>query len=425
MRLSIAIAATLFSSAPAVAADATTFRGTLGKIPVILEMADAADSGTFVARYAYMSKGVDIPLHGRIDLDDGLTMEEEAPCTDKTCKNAAGELLEEPPIAADWTLESGSDGKQLRGTWKDRKSGKSLPISLERAGSRSLGERSGESIEDLDPISNTFSSMDEAITPNDLPYDFLKLDYPVRQGEQTEIEGATIRVDSDPRTDTAYPTIARLPGADTAAINTYLKQRWLQFQLPAYSCKSKIYLGMGWFGGLSEGGPGYEDGGAAVTIEYLTPRLLGLVENGSYFCGGAHPSHFETRHFADIRTGKQIYAERLLKDFVPKDVNGKEIDPAALSTVDYFEYRPTDALIKFVSDRRKKSDSSAEDNCADEMDGLIMTNLGVYFTMDELVFNLKDLPYAIFACTGDVLRIPLKDARPLLNEQGARLLLGG
>ena len=94
MRLSIAIAATLFSSAPAVAADATTFKGTIGKIPVILEMADAADSGTFVARYAYMSKDVDIPLHGRIDLNDGLTMEEEAPCTDKTCKNAAGELLD-------------------------------------------------------------------------------------------------------------------------------------------------------------------------------------------------------------------------------------------------------------------------------------------------------------------------------------------
>lgn len=425
MRLRIALAELFLSATSAFAVDAVTYKGTIGKIPVIVEMAEGTESGTFAARYAYVSKGVDIPLHGTIDLDDGLTMEEEAPCTDKTCKNAGGDILEKPPIAADWTLESSSDGKQLKGAWKDRKSGKSLPISLERAGSRSLGERNGESVEDLDPASNTFSSMDEAITPKDLPYDFLKLEYPVKRGKQTEFEGATIRVDSDPRTDTAYPTIVKLPRADTAAINAYLRQRWLQFQFPAYSCKSKIYLGMGWFGGSSDGGTGYEDGGSAVTIEYLTPRLLGLVENGSYYCGGAHPSHFETRHFADVGTGKQIQAEQLLKGFVPKDSSGKEIDPAALATADYFEYRPTDELIKFVSDRRRKSDTLPEDNCADEMDGLIMTNLGVYFTKDELVFNLKDLPHVIFACTGDVVRIPLRGARPLLNEDGVRLLLGG
>ncbi len=58
------------------------------------------------------------------------------------------------------------------------------------------------------------------------------------------------------------------------------------------------------------------------------------------------------------------------------------------------------------------------------MGALVMTNLGVYFTRDELVFNLTGMS-AVIACGDDLVRVPWKDARPLLNDEGVRLLLGG
>lgn len=423
MRLRITLAFSISAAMPALAAEAVTYKGTIGTIPVILEMADADADGAFAGRYAYASKGVDIPLHGMTNSDGALDIEEEAPCEEKTCRNAEGDLLEEPPVGADWTLTGDEAGKTLRGTWKDRKSGKSLPVALTWTGSRILPDGAQSmGIDGLDPMSASRSRIDMKVAPKDLPYDFLKLDHPVKQGPETSFEGATIRTDTDPRTDTGYPTIVKLPGADTTAINLYLKQQWLQFQMPAYWCKSRLYLANGWSGMESDGTNGYEDGGSTVTIEHLTPRLLGLVENGSYYCSGAYPDHFENRHYADVRTGGAIEAERLLKGWVPKNFEGKEIDPATVADPEDQPYGPNAELVKFVNDHRDKSDTSVENDCG--MSDLVASNLGVHFTKDELVFNLKNLPHVIFACTGDLVRVPLKDARPLLNEEGVRLLLG-
>lgn len=423
MRLRTALAVSLLATTPALAVEATTYKGTIGKIPIMLEMAEETESGNFVARYAYMSKGVDIPLHGKTDVDDGLAIEEEAPCTQKTCKNADGDVLENPPIGADWTLTSQKDGQHLKGTWKDRKSGKSLPIALDRVASRPLGGgRTGETIDDLDPSGVTISREDKRVTPKELPYDFLKLDHPVKRGKETARGAATIRMDNDPFTATAYPTIVKLPGADTTEINAYLRQQWLQLQFNPYYCKSKLYLGYGWFGDESDGGNDFWDGGPTVTVDYLSTRLLGLSESGSFDCGGAYPNHFVTYRFADVETGKPLEAESLLKGFVLKNSSGEGVDPAKVGEDDYVKYGPNAELAKFIDDRRDKSDASVENDC--QMSDLVRTNLGVYFTKDELVFNLKDLPHVIFACGNDLVRVPMKDARPLLTDEGLRLLFG-
>jgi hypothetical protein len=422
MRLRIALAFALLSATSAFAVDAVTYKGTIGKIPVILEMAEGTDSGTFAARYAYRSKGIDIPLHGTLDLDDGIRIEEEAPCTDTICKGADGNVLEVPPIGADWTLESSNDEQQLNGTWKDRKSGKSLLVMLTRVGSRSLGDSKGESVDDLDP-SSAAREATTFLTPKDLPYDFLKLDHKVKQGPETVVDGATIRMDTDPFTATSYPTILKLPGADTRAINTWLRQQWLQLQFNPYYCKSKLYLGYGWWGNEVDGSNGFWDDGPGVTINYLSPRLLGLSESGSFFCGGAYPNHFIDYRFAEVATGKPIVAESLLKGFVLKNSSGEAVDPAKVGKDDYVKYGPNAELVTFINDRRNKSDASVENDCM--MGDLVQSNLGVYFTRDELVFNLKGLPHVIFACGDDLVRVPSKEARPLLNDEGVRLLLGG
>jgi hypothetical protein len=255
-----------------------------------------------------------------------------------------------------------------------------------------------------------------------LPYDFLKLDHPVKRGAETAFDGATIRMDTDPFTATSYPTIVKLPGADITAVNTWLRQQWLQLQFNPYYCKSKLYLGYGWFGNPSEGGNGFWDDGPNVTIDYLSTHLIGLSESGSFDCGGAYPNHFIDYHFADVQTGKPLEAERLIKGFVLQDFDGKELDAARAAETDYVKYGPNAELIKFINDRRDKSDASLETDCG--MSELVRTNLGVIFTKDELVFNLKNLPHVIFACGNDLVRVPMKDARPLLNDEGVRMLLG-
>jgi len=423
MRLRIALAISALAATPALAVEAVTYKGTIGKIPVIVEMAEDTEGDTFVARYAYMSQGTDIPLHGKTDDGGKLTIEEEAPCDAKICKSAAGDVLEVPPIGADWVLTSEKDGQHLKGTWKDRKSGKSLSISLDRVAARPLDDgRTGENIDDLDPSGVRNSRQDPRVTPKLLPYDFLKLDHPVKQGSETALDGATIRMDTDPFTATSYPTIVKLPGADVTAVNTYLRQQWLQLQFNPYYCKSKLYLGYGWFGNPSEGGNGFWDDGPNVTIDYLSTRLIGLSESGSFDCGGAYPNHFIDYHFADVQTGKPLEAERLIKGFVLQDFDGQELDAAKAAETDSVKYGPNAELIKFINDRRDKSDASLETDCG--MSDLVRTNLGVVFTKDELVFNLKNLPHVIFACGNDLVRVPMKDARPLLNDEGVRLLLG-
>ena len=424
MRLSILSAtsiltASILNAAPALAIEATTYKGTIGRIPVILEMSDASGTDAFVARYAYMSKGVDIPLHGRINDDGSIAIEEEAPC-DESCRKADGDFVDRPPIGADWLLSKKDRiGTQLTGTWKDRKSGKSLAVTLKRVGARTLPD-GANTVDYLDPSSAISGWTDMKITPAMLPYDMLKLDYPVKQGAETDFQGATIRMDTDPRTETSYPTIVKLPGTETSAINGWLKQQWLQFQFNPQYCLSTAYLGLGWSGSGGQGTTGLDS--AQVTIEYLTSRLLGLVEHVSSYCGGAHPNHIESRHFADVKTGEPVEAERLLKGWVPKNFDGEEIDPAKVIDENRQRYGPNVELVKFVNDHRDKSDASVENDCS--MNDLVASNLGVYFTRDELVFNLKGLPHVIFACTDDLVKVPLKDARPLLTEEGIRLLFG-
>jgi hypothetical protein len=74
-------------------------------------------------------------------------------------------------------------------------------------------------------------------------------------------------------------------------------------------------------------------------------------------------------------------------------------------------------LIQFIAKNRVQFDDETEKECGYE--DLIRSNLAVYFTADDLVFTLQGLPNVIFACSDDLLTVPLKDARPLLTEAGA------
>ena len=81
MRFQAACLLTLCATAGhSLAAEATTYAGTIGKLPIIVELISADDKGLFIGRYAYLSKGIDIPLHGaNAGKDGGSQLSEEQP----------------------------------------------------------------------------------------------------------------------------------------------------------------------------------------------------------------------------------------------------------------------------------------------------------------------------------------------------------
>jgi hypothetical protein len=420
MRLRIALAVTLLAATPALALEAGVYKGTIGKIPIILEMAESDLTPDFLGRYAYLSKGGDIPLHGT-DKNGTLTLEEEAPCTEKLCKTADGENVDKAPIGATWTLKAKDGGKQLTGKWTDKKTGKTLPLTLERVGQRTLPE-GYEGFDTIDPTFVPSGDVNALPSESTLPFDFLKMQFPLKEGKVETLGDSRFRLDTDSRTGLAYPSLVTLPGGDIAKANDYLARQRMRFSLDAFSCMAKSYLGLGWWGQESGMTTGYEDG-ATVEVKLLTPRLVGITESASFYCGGAHPYNFSNYRLGDIEKGEQIEPEKLLKGWIARDPDGKVVDPATVADKDTLTYGPDDTLLAFVSQHRTKPEPDYDAECP--VGDLITTNFGVYFTQTEMVFTLKDLPNVIFACTTDLARVPLKDARPLLNDEGARLVLGG
>ena len=419
MRLRVTLALLLLTCSSSLAAEAVTYKGTIGKTPIILELAEANESGEFVGRYAYLSKGGDIPLHGTTNADGSLAIQEESPCTKELCRDAKDEIVAKAPIGAEWTLRESDDEQQLTGSWKDIKTGKTLDLRFTLVESRELPEGDGEvTLYSLDPSSAARAEDDSMITRADLPYDFLKMDVPLKKGAEVTYGDGVYRLDLDPRVGIEFPTIVKIGNTDVTPINDYLHQQRLQFSLNPIYCLSKAYLGMDWSGSGGEGTMGYDDGPPSVTVQLLTPRLLGFSEGGSFYCGGAYPDHHYDYLLADVRSGKALVPETLLKGWIARDADGKIIDPSTVEDKSDLRYGPSDELIKYVNDHRDRSDASREEECG--LTDLVTSNLGVYFTPTDMVFTLKNLPHVIFACGDDLVTVPLKDARPLLTDAGAR-----
>jgi hypothetical protein len=405
----------LLAAQVAIAGEATTYTGSLGKIPIVVELQLPGADGAFVGRYAYLKKGVDIPLHGKATAD-GFAIEEEAPCTTRLCAGPDGQALEKPPIGADWTLAR--EGATLSGTWKDLNSGKSLPLTLEKKGRRPLSD-DDSGMDLLDPtFSAAIVQIPAFVTARDLPYEFIKMDQPLKEGTVHKIDAFAYRSDIDPRTKLDYPVVTSFGKADPAPVNAWLAQQRLQFSLPAFSCSSRSYLGFGWLRDGDGGATGYEDGGTTVTIEYLTTRMIEVSEGGSYYCGGAHPDNFLDHHFADTKTGMPIVAERLLRGWVARNSDGAVVDPASVEDPSELAWGPGDELVKYIAAHRQKQDAETEQECG--IEELVASNLGIYLKDNKLVFTLSGLPNVNFACSYDMVSVPLKDARPLLTAAGAR-----
>lgn len=424
MRHALALALFLTSSLPALA-EAVVYKGTVGDKPVVVELTEPGD-GAVAGRYAYMSQGIDIPLQPAGTAQRPYVLSEEAPCTPGACVQDDDGTVADPPIAATWTLTPDADGATLSGTWTGGDA--TLPIALERIGRRALPEGTEPTPYDLHQsvFELTYGGPGD-FTAEASPYDFYKVDVPMTEGPVQEIEGSTYRDLTDPRTQFAFPRVVALAdGGDTGPINATLAREHARIGFYALDCAAMAYAGFGGnddligMGGGTLGG--FED--ETVTVGYLSPTVMNFTASGSTFCGGAYPNNHADTTILDVRTGKSFALAHVLKDWLATadlESAGDEetIDQAkAAENPDAYLWAAGQPLVDYALAHRTVTDPDFDAEC--DMPSLIADNLGFRFAPgDRLVFALDGLPHALFACSEDVLTVPLADIPQLLAPEAA------
>ncbi|MET3927241.1 hypothetical protein [Devosia sp. 2618] len=421
MRLAI-LAAALLATTPAFAVDAIVYKGTLGKLEILAELASPS-TGHLVGRYSYLNKGGDIPL----DLMDGangaIKLAEEAPCTETTCVQDENGDVTDTPIGAIWTLTPSADGKTLTGTWQDKaKGGKSFDVTLTQIGARTLSDDTEITPYGLYDSEQSLTYTSGAIfAPHTAPYMFAKMEVPYTTGPEQTLEGSTYRYVTDPRTKFAFPRILSFSdGSSVEQANQALERRHTTLNSFAFDCLSQVYAGFG----ANEYTINMETGTLAgwdeenVEIAYLSPTVLGWTEGGSTYCTGAYPDNHFSSIVLDAKTGEPLPLAYIFNDWIATesiDDYGSAVDQAAaLEAPETYFWGADKTLIDYVvANRAKGEDAEFDEECG--IDDLIATNLGLRFAPgDTVVFSLVDLPHVIFACTEDLLTVKLADIPELL-----------
>ncbi|WP_137149963.1 hypothetical protein [Devosia sp. FKR38] len=421
MRLAALALMSLSLVSPALAVDAITYKGTLGKLDIIAELT-APGEGAMAGRYSYINKGADIPLTGT---DTPGLLAEEAPCSETTCIQNEDGVVTDPPVGAHWQIEASADGATITGTWQaEGKAGKTLDIVLERIGQRTLPEGTEISAYGLydSAIMLTYAGP-TSFNAESAPYDFAKMDVPLTASADEAIEGSSFHYVTDPRSKFAFPRIVALAdGSSPDLANQALARRHAEVNFYAFDCLSQIYAGFGanqYSLGLGPGTLGDYDS-EQIIVSYLSPNVMSWVQSGSTFCGGAHPNNHSDSYSLDVRTGKTFPMAKVFKDWTAVSrttdfENTTEIDQAAAAEApeDYYWSAGQPLVDYVIANRVHDTDATFESECG--IDDLVAGNLVMRFAPEEqVIFSIEMLPHVISACGGDLLTVKLSDIPELL-----------
>jgi hypothetical protein len=419
MRL-FTLAAALLANTPTLAVDAVTYKGTLGKSHIVVELTDLTH-GKMVGRYSYLSIGGDIPLH-HTDSISGFAFAEEAPCTQDTCIADENGTIADSPLGAHWTLAFTSDGMGLAGQWKPASGdGKVLNVTLAEIGRRTLPE--GTELSAMGLADSAFIGIHAygvPVTATTQPYEFAKMGVSLSDGDLQDLDGSTFRFVSDPRSLFGFPRVVSLAdGSSPDAINHALSARHAAINVAAFSCLNSAYAGFSYspYDINMEGGSLGDYDGESIAVGYLSPTIMGWTEAGSTWCGGAHPNNHFNSFILDVRTGETLALGKVFKHWtairrIDADEPGDEpIDQTeALADPDRYSWAAGQPLIDYVLAHYQ---GEPVEGC--EFEDLITTNLGVRFGQgDTAIFSLADLPHAVSACAEDVLTVKLANIPQLL-----------
>jgi hypothetical protein len=372
------------AGAVAEAAPVRVFQGTLGGAPVVLELGDTG------GRYFYMKNGVDIPLHGEPGaLAEALPLTEQKP---QDVPDDGKPLFDDPSTGKPRVVWQGQlAGPRYEGTWRDARTGKNLPFSLRQVASYAPDASQA----DGGPPDVATLSMRTA------PYDFLRMQAPLKSGPEVVQGPVAYRMVQDPRTRLRYPRLTRLPDAQVMArINGLLERRHWALSMNALYCASTAYTSQG-----PEAGTLGDFDQEQVKVDYLSPTLMSVVESGSVGCGGAYPdNHFEP-YTLDLLRGGYLDFSRILQ--------GYRRGPSAPAY--------SAAFMVFVKQAVRRTVRSSDDpnSCTE----VWPQYLSLHFQQPgRLAFDVSGVPHVAGACLGTWMSLPFGQIKPLLKPEAARYL---
>ncbi|KVQ31268.1 hypothetical protein [Burkholderia cepacia] len=411
----IAWALVALQAAFAHAAPRTVYEGTLqGAGAVVMELDDrpAAD-GSISGRYFYAQHGVDIPLHGTPAQLVEPIVRTQLP-DDARSPLGYREQADFDHAAATW--QGTRDKAGYRGRWTDTRSGKTRSFTLRRVAEYDPDAVAPGSVEAITAVSaggvGSGIARSAEIDMQHAPYATLKLAGHVRPvGAEIGDGLVAYRMWSDPRTVLAYPRLSRHPDpAVMARVNHLLEQRHWQMSLAALECAATRYTDDGPAAGTLGS---YDD--EHVTVTWLSRAVLGIVESGSLFCGGAYPdNHYDPVTF-DLLRGTYLDWNRV----IDAATTGKDGDPGT-----------SPALVSFITQLRDKAThglqvTDGKDvslSCADVFPEYLAFELDA---PGKLSFVVSGIGHAMGACLGPQLDVPFASLAPILRPGGARYLVPG
>lgn len=296
------------------------FTGTLGKMPIVLEL-NTRDASEVTGRYFYEKFHRDLELSGSLQ-DKTLTLNEG--------NNRYGE---DKPLP---TLKLKQTANGWQGEWKSPK-GKTLPVQLTEAKLPA-------------PAANALPFI--AALPKSDPYEYLRLQgLKLKPGKKETFMGYGLQWWSEPESKVSLFSVeSGYAKADQDRVNHQLLGRLWSEAIDYYGCQL-------------QGGENAEfEQGATPT--FLSPDVVSLNISTGYDCGGAHPDFGDSPLNLDVHTGQVLSLTDVLWI-------GEADKPSAATISDAQASAQRDALVPWLiqqftalyPDEMKKPAEGDEDNC--------------------------------------------------------------
>lgn len=355
------------------------YRGTIGKQAIVLEIGatdphrhdaftdEDVPNHAIEGRYFYRQHGVGILVEGTVLKDGSLRLQE---------------YQHRKPSGAEWRL------------WFHQDSANGFFCRCDARQSRPPAPHDGLSIS-LTRVSHGFDpglgslGLADNPTPDQAYYDLL-LDFPLQTGPEIPAgEWGAYVMQTDERFKVVLPHLTRFPDKQVMSrVNQDLAARLKGGRLAAADCLQ----------GLDFNSGSWDE---EVHVGVFTERILSIVRDEEYFCGGAHPDGGPDPILYDMRTGR---------DLDMKDVFKVQETSATLEYGSVPQGATHSLLLGLYKKHYVRPDSECDENeIGDD------TAIKMYFDQTGLVIA-PELSHATRGC-GPAITIPYPELRPFLREE--------